>query len=449
MECQGRETLNFDSGAMYDLGGNKRFDPRILKQPPLPVELANNRGKHGFIEKNLHRPLHEVAKFLGRKPELWSTDKDVLMWPYWRAWWDWYKHSPEEFWRDCLFVITKDGDLIPALDINYSKFKRAQRRYYGRLMRQMRDLGYVRMVVLKSRQIGSTTMCNGFTFHGTMFTPNQRHITLADDKKKSEFITRYVRDWITHESGLGLPDWLRPKLDYKAQDHLKFNGFEMLPVQTMSEYFVATADEAAGRSYGLRSVLGTEVAYWGRRGQEAVLGIKNTVSRTPNTVVLWESTGQGIGGAFYDECRLAEQSLSGYDFLFIPWYLVDEYRFERDDPELRHFFGYGDQELRLWENAFEAKLWTTPGLDLDLDEMHLVTLAQDALDPYQILWRRWAIRNLCNNDLDKFRQEYPATPKEAFIGSGQPVFWQAYLLEQLEIAEREALRCERGELVEA
>ena len=38
------------------------------------------------------------------------------------------------------------------------------------------------------------------------------------------------------------------------------------------------------------------------------------------------------------------------------------------------------------------------------------------------MWRRYAIRNLCGNDLDKFRQEYPSNPEEAFILSGRPVF---------------------------
>lgn len=44
------------------------------------------------------------------------------------------------------------------------------------------------------------------------------------------------------------------------------------------------------------------------------------------------------------------------------------------------------------------------------------------IDEEQIMWRRYAIANLCGGDIDQFRQEYPSTPEEAFIMTGSPVF---------------------------
>ena len=38
------------------------------------------------------------------------------------------------------------------------------------------------------------------------------------------------------------------------------------------------------------------------------------------------------------------------------------------------------------------------------------------------MWRRYAISDLCGNDVLRFRQEYPSTPEEAFILSGTPFF---------------------------
>ena len=37
-------------------------------------------------------------------------------------------------------------------------------------------------------------------------------------------------------------------------------------------------------------------------------------------------------------------------------------------------------------------------------------------------WRRWYIKNKCKNNLNLFRQEYPATESEAFLITGRPVF---------------------------
>ena len=35
----------------------------------------------------------------------------------------------------------------------------------------------------------------------------------------------------------------------------------------------------------------------------------------------------------------------------------------------------------------------------------------------QLNWRRWAIINKADGDIEKFQQEYPATIQEAFISS--------------------------------
>ena len=40
------------------------------------------------------------------------------------------------------------------------------------------------------------------------------------------------------------------------------------------------------------------------------------------------------------------------------------------------------------------------------------------LDQEQLVWRRWCIANNCNGDVQRFQQEYPLTPEEAFITSG-------------------------------
>ncbi len=44
------------------------------------------------------------------------------------------------------------------------------------------------------------------------------------------------------------------------------------------------------------------------------------------------------------------------------------------------------------------------------------------LDDEQIYWRRWTIKNKCNNRLDKFTQENPSNDIEAFISTGKNVF---------------------------
>jgi hypothetical protein len=54
------------------------------------------------------------------------------------------------------------------------------------------------------------------------------------------------------------------------------------------------------------------------------------------------------------------------------------------------------------------------------DEVALVELY--GCSPEQLRWRRMQIRTQHEDNVDLFRQEYPASDEEAFIGSGNPVF---------------------------
>ena len=52
----------------------------------------------------------------------------------------------------------------------------------------------------------------------------------------------------------------------------------------------------------------------------------------------------------------------------------------------------------------------------------------------QLNWRRSTIRNECDGDLDKFHQEYPSTPEEAFLVSGRPRFNVKILKKMLSVS---------------
>jgi hypothetical protein len=61
-----------------------------------------------------------------------------------------------------------------------------------------------------------------------------------------------------------------------------------------------------------------------------------------------------------------------------------------------------------------------------------------------MFWRRYTIRNKCNNDIEQFNQEYPATPEEAFIASGRPRFSAGVIKQYLKTVKEG----ERGYIIE-
>ena len=57
-------------------------------------------------------------------------------------------------------------------------------------------------------------------------------------------------------------------------------------------------------------------------------------------------------------------------------------------------------------------------------------MEEHGLSLEQIVWRRWKIEEDFSGNLELFRQEYPLTPEEAFVTSGNPVFRDVELFEE-------------------
>jgi hypothetical protein len=111
---------------------------------------------------------------------------------------------------------------------------------------------------------------------------------------------------------------------------------------------------------------------------------------------------------------------SEYEFVFYPWWKHPEYT--------AAFIPSEEQDKYVNLSV--------------LDEEERRLRAQFNLNDARLMWRRWAIRNRCQGDIDKFHQEYPSTPHEAFISTGLNVF----PLENL-LAHYQPRRGKKGRLV--
>ena len=101
-----------------------------------------------------------------------------------------------------------------------------------------------------------------------------------------------------------------------------------------------------------------------------------------------ESTANGFGNPFHTMWDGAVKGINGFVPFFSAWFETDEYRTE--PPE---------------------------GFERTYEEIELAE--RFGLDDAQLYWRRLKIGA---NGPDMFKQEYPATPEEAFLASGRPVF---------------------------
>lgn len=137
--------------------------------------------------------------------------------------------------------------------------------------------------------------------------------------------------------------------------------------------------------------------------------VMQAIPDNPGTIVFLESTANGLGGDgeyFYNLIQDAMAKKTDFELIFLPWYLMPEYSLAFD-------FGEEKTQLETTLNDYENSIQRRH--DLTLEQLH---------------WRRWAVKNKCGGDLNKFKQEYPITIEEAFAASSRTVISKEIIEEQ-------------------
>ena len=270
-------------------------------------------------------------------------------------------------------IKTKDMRLIPLVP------NEVQTRLMAHIWDMEQQGKPVRLMIPKARQHGISTLTEAIIYCKTAFTPNINAIIVAD---KSEHAANIF------EMSKLIHDKMNPVI--RTETHRR-NAFEIAFSENQSKIEIGTT----GRSGTYHLFHSSETAYY-TDAENVMLGVLQTVPNLPGTMVIMESTGNGIGNYFYNRCMDAQAGRGDYQLFFIPWFDNPEYSLPLDTPLIPQSVGaFGD----------ECYYQDEYGLTLE-----------------QLNWRRYAITSLCGGDIHKFMQEYPATLDECFQGTGYPVF---------------------------
>jgi hypothetical protein len=272
------------------------------------------------------------------------------------------------FARYCLKIRDKQGKIIPL------EFNKAQLFLHQKLEEQKAKLGFIRAVILKGRQQGASTYTAARFFHQTLLGQGATTFILSHEAKSTGALFGLVKRFYEL-----LPPGMAPDLDTANQNQLKFAG-------TFSEYTVGTAgNEEVGRSMTLKYLHMSEVAsYEHTDGLET--GLMQAVADMPGTEIIMESTAKGLGNMFHERAMKAQAGLGLDQLIFLPWYWQTEYTLQ-------------------------------PPAGFSPDESEIKLLQAFNLSSPQIYWRRKKIEST-KGGLWTFNQEYPMTPAEAFLMSG-------------------------------
>lgn len=294
-----------------------------------------------------------------------------------------------------------------------------QTRIYNRIVAAYEQQRPCRIVILKARREGVSTLVQSF-FGTEAFTRTNVHaLTVSHESDSSAKLHK-----MTERMYENLPPALQPE---KASG-IRGKNLELAHriidpetgelVNRPSSLEVATAggDGEVARSGGYTKLHLSELAQY-PNADATWQGVVPTIPEEPGTIIIVESTAKGRvgrGAFFYNLCKQARRGDSVWEFLFFAWFDFPDYAIP-----VPHDWVRTDEEEAL--------------------------AARHRLSDAQLAWRRHTIKTYFEQDPERFAEEYPATPEEAFLHSGRP-FFQPLLVQRLHKIASDARIVFRGDL---
>lgn len=295
-------------------------------------------------------------------------------------------NDPLAYFSNVLKIQNKRGDLVPF------NFNEAQLKLLDEIERQQKQGIPVRIIILKARQMGFSTAVSAIFYRESATKEGVNSAIVAHKDDASTGILEKMKLYFEES-----PEVFRPMRKACNAKMLLFenpttNGaIKKADPGLRSKIIIESAvNKNALRSKTVHNLHLSELAFW-PYPEETMTSVMQAVPHEPGTMVIIESTANGVGGIFYDEWVRAVNGNSEFVPMFFPWYQQPEYRV---NPE--------------------------PDFEPEQDEREM--MEKYGLDAAQICWRRWCINANCHGSPSVFKQEYPSEWHEAFLASGSPVF---------------------------
>ena len=242
----------------------------------------------------------------------------------------------------------------------------------------------ISLLILKGRQQGFTTVVTAYQLSCSVLNRNFQGFTLADKSDNSEAIFQNKAKYPYSQ----LPDTLKPTEKFNNRKQLLFEKIN-------SSWAVDTATKDVGRSRTVNFFHGSECAFWkdGIASIQAALG----EAFTKNCIKIYESTANG----YNDYQKMWDSGV--HINCFFEWWRTKEYRINFPSDEIKAEFNQNIDSKIDW--IWTRLKWLRDEIKLELEQLY---------------WYYKKYEGYLDKDLIK--QEYPCSPREAFLLSGANVF---------------------------
>ena len=297
-----------------------------------------------------------------------------------------------EFWcSTCCHINHKnDGCLIP-FDLN------PPQRYVASMFEEDRLAGRpLRFIILKARQWGASTLVQMY----------MAWIQCTQRCNWNSLICAHLKDTASIIRGMYTNLLKAYPVDMWMGDDETVPAFKPFEGALNVRYLPGRGckvtisssenqDAVRGADYAMAHL--SEVAFWADTPQhtptQVVRAVCGSINIAPLTLVVMESTANGVGNYFHDEWLRACEGKSDKRPVFVPWYYIPIYRKPVEDEE----------KLLASLDDYERALIDRYGCTLE-----------------QVAWYQTRRREYADHSL--MQAEYPTTPEEAFTNTGYHVF---------------------------
>lgn len=312
----------------------------------------------------------------------------------------------------------KTGRRVPFM------LNRAQRKLLAELERMRLDNRPIRVILLKSRQWGGSTLIQIYmAWIQMLHRENWNSLICAQVKDTATTIRSMFNNFLDDYPEEYLADGVeRPR--FKAVE--RSTNIRELTGRGCRVTIGSAESQESSRGCDYQMAHLSEVAFW-KKGtrhdpNDFMRAVTGGILPEPYTLIALESTANGTGDFFHSEWKRAEAGKSAYKNVFVAWHEAEMNEIAIDNP------------LALWNSLseYEQELWTSHPL---------ITLEQ-------LSWYHFkSSEATCH---EAMMAEYPSDADEAFVNSGTAVFTEqtvdALRPQCCDPTERGAVRgrCESG-----
>ena len=304
--------------------------------------------------------------------------------------------NTKKYIENYLKIRNKESQIVPLI------LNEPQQKYYDVIKKLHNEGKPIRIIILKARQMGFSTVTEAILFKKTATKHNVSSGIVAH--KEDSTTNLFEMSKLYYEN---LPDPMKPARKKSNAKELVFNNKFNTGLNSRIKCMTAGGN-GIGRSDTFINLHLSELAFWEGDKKKTLIGLLQAVPNTLDSVVIIESTANGY--EYFKE--LWDKAVAGENEfypLFVGWNELKEYQMPYTGFKLT------DEEKLLQEKY-----------NLSLE---------------QLTWRRWCINNNCGGDIDVFKQEYPITPEEAFLSTGRCYFNKEVIINRIqELRNKEPIK---------